>query len=239
MKVAEISSEKGFDYTDEGKLVGHLVMTAQKIREKTLAIPGFPPALEHHLTHLVLAHHGRLEYGSPKLPMTIEALIVHSLDSLDSQIASWLEAMARDSHDRWTEPLKLYERQLWKGPSPTARGKTPVESRRKSREERRKSKEKGGAPHAAQAPQPGAEPAGAAPPRKEKERPPREPRPPRESRPAREERPPRPARDPNSLPQELTFKPFSALTSLPTASEALATSEAPATKPEGETHTEG
>ena len=84
----DLAREKGFDYTDEGRLVGHLVMTAQKIREKTLGIPGFPPLLEQHLTHLVLAHHGQLEYGSPKLPMTLEAHIVHALDSLDSRIAS-------------------------------------------------------------------------------------------------------------------------------------------------------
>jgi 3'-5' exoribonuclease len=232
MKVAEISPEKGFDYTDEGKLVGHLVMSAQKIREKTLAIPGFPPLLEQHLTHLVLAHHGKLEYGSPKLPMTIEAYIVHALDTLDSRIASWLEAMARDPNDKWTEPLKLYEqRQLWKAPAPTARGKSPVEGRRKGREERRKGKGSAGPAAAPQGQAPGSPEAPAAPaPRKERppregrppreerapreDRPPREGRPPREDRPPREERPPRPPRDPNSLPQELTFKPFSALTNL-------------------------
>lgn len=250
MKVAEISSEKGFDYTDEGKLVGHLVMTAQKIREKTLVIPGFPSALEHHLTHLVLAHHGKLEYGSPKLPMTIEAYIVHALDSLDSRIASWLEAMARDPNERWTEPQKHYDqRQLWKGPSPTTRGKSPVETRRKSREERRKGKDKdkGGAPQAAQ---PGTEEGTPPAPRKDKERPPREARPPREGRPPREERPPRedrppreerpprPPRDPSSLPQELTFKPFSALTSLAPAAE-TPTSKPESSKSEGEGNTEG
>ncbi len=228
MKVAEISSEKGFEYTDEGKLVGHLVMTAQKIREKTLAIPGFPPLLEHHLTHLVLAHHGTLEHGSPKVPVTLEAYIVHALDSLDSRIASWLEAMARDPNEKWTETLRLYERQLWKGPAPTVRGKTPVEGRRKSREERRKSKAQQGG---AEAPAPRKE-------RPPKERPPREERPPKEGRPPREERPPRPPRDPNTLPQELTFKPFSALTGLASAPHSEA-SEAPAPKPEGEGSMEG
>jgi 3'-5' exoribonuclease len=231
MKVAEISAEKGFDYTDEGKLVGHLVMSAQKIREKTLSIPGFPPLLEQHLTHLVLAHHGKLEYGSPKLPMTIEAYIVHALDTLDSRIASWLEAMARDPNDKWTEPLKHYEqRQLWKAPPPTARGKAPVEGgRRKGREERRKGKGSGnpapqgqpapgGTEAAAPAPRKERPPREGRPPREERapreDRPPREARPPREDRPPREERPARPPRDPNSLPQELTFKPFSALTNV-------------------------
>ncbi|MDC0708589.1 HD domain-containing protein [Stigmatella sp. ncwal1] len=250
MKVAEISAEKGFDYTDEGKLVGHLVMSAQKIREKTLAIPGFPPLLEHHLTHLVLAHNGKLEYGSPKLPMTLEAYIVHALDTLDSRIASWLEAMARDSNEKWTEPLKLYDqRQLWKAPAPTSRGKSPVEGRRKTREERRKPKGQGQGGAAAQGQTPATE-APAHPPRKERppregrppreergpreERPPREGRPPREERGPREERPPRAPRDPNSLPQELTFKPFSALTTL-----APAPAESSQSKTEDNSSTEG
>ncbi|HYO54372.1 3'-5' exoribonuclease YhaM family protein [Archangium sp.] len=223
MKVAEISPDKGFEYTDEGKLVGHLVMTAQKIREKSLAIPHFPPLLEQHLTHLVLAHHGRLEYGSPKLPMTIEAHIVHALDSLDSRIASWVEAMQRDPNERWTENLKLYDRQLWKGPVPTARGRAPVEGGRKKFKEK-KPKERpekaAGAPagETQQAPRPEkAE-------RQEKQR---EPRPPREPREPRE---PKPPREPVSVPKELTFKPFSVLT---------APKAEPADKPEGGSDTEG
>ena len=212
MKVAEISPERNFEYTDEGKLVGHLVMTAQKIREKTLALPGFPPLLEQHLTHLVLAHHGRLEYGSPKLPMTLEAHIVHALDSLDSRIASWVEAMQRDTNERWTEPLKLYDRQLWKGPVPTVRGRAPVERRPKKE---KKGKEKGEKFLPAQGPGVAASPAPA------RERPPREPREHREPREKREprepkaDRPPREPRESVSVPKELTFKPFSVLTQKP------------------------
>jgi 3'-5' exoribonuclease len=232
MKVAEISPDKGFEYTDEGKLVGHLVMTAQKIREKSLAIPNFPPLLEQHLTHLVLAHHGRLEYGSPKLPMTLEAHIVHALDSLDSRIASWVEAMQRDPNERWTENLKLYDRQLWKGPVPTIRGRAPVEGGRKKFKEK-KPKERPekatGAPagEAPQAPRPEkAE-------RQEKQReprPPREPREGREPRETREPREPKPPREPVSVPKELTFKPFSVLT---------APKAEPADKPEGGSDSEG
>jgi 3'-5' exoribonuclease len=132
-KVKELSYEKGFDYSDEGRLVGHLVMTAQKIREKASAISGFPPLLEHHITHIVLAHHGQLEYGSPKLPMTLEALLVHLIDTVDSRVQSWLEIMAKDSHPNWTDASKLYDRHLWKGPSPTARHRPPVDSRGRRR----------------------------------------------------------------------------------------------------------
>lgn len=129
MKVKEISSEKGFEYTDEGRLVGHLVMTAQAVREKASRIDGFPPLLEHHITHIVLAHHGQLEWGSPKPPMTLEALLVHLVDTIDSRVASWLEFMQRDPNDRWTENSRLYDRHLWKGPVPTSRGRAPVPPR--------------------------------------------------------------------------------------------------------------
>lgn len=140
-------------YTDEGRLVGHLVLTAQAIREKAARIPGFPPLLEAHVTHLVLAHHGHLEYGSPKVPMTLEAYVVHAIDSLDSRIDSWLDLMARDPGETWTEQTKLYERHLWKGPAPTARGRSPVEGRGRRAEKRKRPR--GGAPSAPGAP-PGA-----------------------------------------------------------------------------------
>src|SRR5262249_59450395 len=97
--------------------------------EKAAQLPGSPPLLEAHITHGVLAHHGQLEFGSPKLPMTLEAYVVHAIDSLDSRIDSWLDLMARDPGETWTEQTKLYERHLWKGPAPTARRRAPVEGR--------------------------------------------------------------------------------------------------------------
>lgn len=133
-------------YTDEGRLVGHLVLTAQAIREKAAHIPGFPPLLEAHVTHLVLAHHGHLEYGSPKVPMTLEAHVVHAIDALDSRIDSWLDLMARDPGETWTEQTKLYDRHLWKGPPPTARGRSPVEGRGRRSERRKRQRERGASP---------------------------------------------------------------------------------------------
>src|SRR5882762_5547304 len=79
-KAREISPEPGFEYTDEGKLVGHLVLTCQLIREKASRIPGFPRDLEWRITHLVASHHGRHEYGSPKEPAAFEAVVVHALE---------------------------------------------------------------------------------------------------------------------------------------------------------------
>jgi len=152
-KVHELAWEGGnVRYTDEGRLVGHIVMTAQAIREKAARIPGFPPLLEAHITHGVLAHHGQLEFGSPKLPMTLEAYVVHAIDSLDSRIDSWLDLMARDPGETWTEQTKLYERHLWKGPAPTSRGRAPVEGRGRRAEKRKR--QRGGATPTPAAPAP-------------------------------------------------------------------------------------
>jgi 3'-5' exoribonuclease len=113
-KSREISTAPGFEYTDEGKLVGHLVLTCQLIREKAARIPGFPPDLEWQITHLVVAHHGRQEYGSPKEPVTLEAMVVHALDELDTRVSSFGQLLAQ-AQGRWTESKNLYRRQLFKG----------------------------------------------------------------------------------------------------------------------------
>lgn len=113
-KAREISAEPGFEYTDEGKLVGHLVLTCQLIREKAARLEGFPPELEWRITHLVVAHHGRLEYGSPREPATLEAMVVHALDELDTRVASFGQLMAQ-AEGRWTDSKNLYRRQLLKG----------------------------------------------------------------------------------------------------------------------------
>jgi 3'-5' exoribonuclease len=144
-KVHELAWDGGNTrYTDEGRLVGHIVLTAQAIREKAARLPGFPPLLEAHITHGVLAHHGQLEYGSPKVPMTLEAYVVHAIDSLDSRIDSWLDLMARDPGETWTEQTKLYDRHLWKGVAPTTRGRSPVEGRGRRAEKRKR--QRGAAP---------------------------------------------------------------------------------------------
>jgi 3'-5' exoribonuclease len=110
-KAREISPEPGFEYTDEGKLVGHLVLTCQLIREKASRIPDFPRELEWRITHLVAAHHGRREYGSPKEPATLEAIVVHALDELDTRMSSFGQLFAA-SQRSWTDRNNIYGRQL-------------------------------------------------------------------------------------------------------------------------------
>ncbi|MFL5301872.1 MAG: 3'-5' exoribonuclease YhaM family protein [Anaeromyxobacteraceae bacterium] len=119
-KIRELSYERQVEYTDEGRLIGHLVMTAQWIHDKARRV-GVPRELEHHIVHLVLAHHGRLEYGSPKTPMTLEALLTHEIDELDSRVNSWLNLMGREGGTRrWTDSNNVYEHHIWRGTLPTA-----------------------------------------------------------------------------------------------------------------------
>jgi 3'-5' exoribonuclease len=122
-KIWELSYERVFDYTDEGKLIGHLVMGVElvdrKIRELE-AIPGrlpgkFPEEKKLLVKHLILAHHGKLEYGSPKEPHCLEALIVHMIDDLDSKVNAIQKFIEQDqAPGRWTALNRHYERFFYK-----------------------------------------------------------------------------------------------------------------------------
>jgi 3'-5' exoribonuclease len=118
-KVRELSFERQVEYSDEGRLIGHLVMAAQWIHDKARRI-GIPRDLEQHLVHIVLAHHGQLTFGSPKVPMTLEALLTHEIDELDSRVNSWLNLMAREGGTRrWTDSNNIYQQHIWRGNLPT------------------------------------------------------------------------------------------------------------------------
>jgi len=119
-KIRELQGERSVEYTDEGRLVGHLVMAAQWIHDKARRV-GVPRELEHHVVHMVLAHHGRLDYGSPKTPATLEALLTHYIDEIDSRVNSWLNLMGREGGSRrWTSSDNVYEQPIWRGALPTA-----------------------------------------------------------------------------------------------------------------------
>jgi len=109
-KVFELSFDGPFNYTDEGKLIGHISIGQVWIDRKIQTIEGFPSDLELQLKHMVLSHHGRLDYGSPKVPQTLEAIVLSSLDDLDSRIESisqWIKAAKGTS--RWTPVHKAYQ----------------------------------------------------------------------------------------------------------------------------------
>ena len=92
-KTKELSSFPENDYTDEGQLVGHIIIGAQMVTEQIRSIPGFPKKLENELIHCILAHHGELEYGSPKKPALIEALALNLADNADAKLETMSEIL--------------------------------------------------------------------------------------------------------------------------------------------------
>jgi 3'-5' exoribonuclease len=115
-KIEEIRSEGAFEYTSRGQLIGHLIISVEILLKKAAHIPNFPPKVLGHIEHILLSHHGRLEYGSPKLPMTLEALVVHHLDNMDSKIQGFCDIMNRDSQNdsAWTSMTPLFGSPLYK-----------------------------------------------------------------------------------------------------------------------------
>jgi len=118
-KIEELNYLRSFRYTTRGQLVGHIALALGIVREKLRAIPDFPDALRDQIEHLILSHHGKLEFGSPREPMFPEALVVHYLDDLDSKLESMRAQYAADK-DRagdWTARNPALKRELLK---PTA-----------------------------------------------------------------------------------------------------------------------
>jgi 3'-5' exoribonuclease len=106
-KLEELRYARGFDYSDEGRLLGHISMGAMLVREKCKVIENFPVALRVMVEHLILSHHGSHEFGSPSLPQFPEAVALHAIDDLDSKMAAMrgsLElAAGAPASEMWTE----------------------------------------------------------------------------------------------------------------------------------------
>ena len=115
-KIYEMSFERAFDYTDAGKLLGHITIGVELVEEKIRTVEGFPRELSLLLKHMLLSHHGQYEYGSPKRPKTIEATILNYLDDLDSKINGIRAHIAKEavSTSRWTAHHRLYDRYFFK-----------------------------------------------------------------------------------------------------------------------------
>ena len=121
-KLDELSYDRAFAYTDEGQLVGHLVMGVEMLRDKveqTTELTGepFPNELLLRLKHMIVSHHGSYEFGSPKLPMTLEAVALHYLDNFDAKIHAFSREI-RDDPSRgssWTPFQQSIGRRLFKG----------------------------------------------------------------------------------------------------------------------------
>ncbi len=116
-KIYELSYRRSFDYTDEGRLLGHITIGVELIDDKIRNIAGFPEMTAVLLKHMLLSHHGQLEFGSPKRPKTIEAIILSYIDDLDAKVSA-VQALAENEREKdssWTSYQKLFERYIYKG----------------------------------------------------------------------------------------------------------------------------
>lgn len=112
-KVKEISPFPENDYTDDGQLLGHIVMGSQMVAEKAAEIAGFPHVLLTQLQHCILAHHGKYEYGSPKLPALMEALALNYADDTDAKLETFKEILENNSENQgWLGFNRLFESNL-------------------------------------------------------------------------------------------------------------------------------
>src|SRR5437773_2985853 len=103
-KIHELAYTRSFSYTSRGQLLGHMIIELEMLQAKIAAIPGFPDELKTLLEHLIISHHGQYEFGSPKLPMFPEALMLHYLDDLDSKMESMRAHFEREAEtdSNWT-----------------------------------------------------------------------------------------------------------------------------------------
>src|SRR5690349_20514658 len=103
-KIYELTYNRSFSYTTRGQLLGHMIIELEMLQTKLMFLPDFPPELKTLLEHLIISHHGEYEFGSPKLPMFPEALLLHYMDDLDSKMESMRALFERegDQDNPWT-----------------------------------------------------------------------------------------------------------------------------------------
>ena len=121
-KVRELSYARSFGYTDEGQLLGHIAMGVEMLTEQIAKVPEltgepFPRELVIRLKHMILSHHGTLEYGSPKVPMTPEAMLLNQIDMLDTRMHMVLRDLKEDRNNptAWTPYNHNLQRRIYKG----------------------------------------------------------------------------------------------------------------------------
>ncbi|MBI4461747.1 MAG: HD domain-containing protein [Acidobacteria bacterium] len=113
-----------FDYTTAGRLLGHILLELELVNRKMDALGDFPEELRLQVQHLIASHHGRLEFGSPVLPQTLEAVVLHYVDDLDSKIEAAQSSLA-ESESEWTAWNRSLERQLYRPRPAEARAEPP------------------------------------------------------------------------------------------------------------------
>ncbi len=114
-KIAELKFTKVIDYTDEGRLIGHIIMGERIISKRMNSIDGFPKELKMCMSHLLLSHHGEYEWGSPKRPKTLEACTLHYAENLDAQVNRFIQLIEKEKDKTWTDYDRLLERHIYIG----------------------------------------------------------------------------------------------------------------------------
>ncbi len=114
-KVEELSYETSFDYTDKGKLLGHIVISAMSINEEVKKISNFPEETKNCLLHLILSHQGKLEYASPVVPKTLEAITLYQADELSAKVNAYKNVILSDfnTEGKWTKFIPLASTDLY------------------------------------------------------------------------------------------------------------------------------
>lgn len=118
-KTKELTCDGIIEYTDEGRLIGHIIIGLEMLDAQIASIEDFPPQLAIELRHMILSHHGELEFGSPKRPKTVEAVILHQVDDLDAKVNAFREFIDNSPEDDsdWTPYHRLFDRFIYKGKS--------------------------------------------------------------------------------------------------------------------------
>jgi 3'-5' exoribonuclease len=111
-KLHELSFARTFAYTTRGQLLGHMIIELEMLQEKIAQVPGFPSEYKTLLEHMIISHHGKYEFGSPKMPMFPEALMLHYLDDLDSKMEAMRAHFEREPEMEWTSYNASLERPL-------------------------------------------------------------------------------------------------------------------------------
>lgn len=114
-KLQEMNHAMMVEYTNAGKLLGHLQLGCDMVQRKMAAIPDFPERLRLEILHCILSHHGELVNGSPVTPRTLEAIVLHHIDNLDAQAAAFSRIIreTRERGQEWSDYLPLIDRVIW------------------------------------------------------------------------------------------------------------------------------
>lgn len=116
-KLREYVWDPMIDMTDEGRLLGHIILSDEMVTERMRGIPAFPKELALRIRHMIISHHGDMEYGAPKRPMTVEAMALHLIENLNAQLARFTAFVEeqREAGKVWTDYERVLERRIFIG----------------------------------------------------------------------------------------------------------------------------